>query len=228
MKKIIAKIIVCISIIFCMMPDVLNAQNNKSILMPGYDNQPYHFGFILGYNQMLLSGNSNDGTYNIAPAGGFSVGVVGNMRINKYFDLRLIPTFSIGERKLSNIGTDLDPYPTPSIIELPLQIKYKSKRNYNTSAYIIAGANYKFDMDSHKDYIDNENNPMTLILRRNDIAAEIGAGFDFYTGFFKLGIEVKMSYGLINLIYDDFINSEYTNMFDKLRSKTFQLSLTFE
>ena len=56
MKKIIAKIVVCISIIFCMMPDALNAQNKKSILMPGYDNQPYHFGFIVGYNQMLLSG----------------------------------------------------------------------------------------------------------------------------------------------------------------------------
>lgn len=226
MKKIIAKIVVCISIIFCMIPDALNAQNKKSILMPGYDNQPYHFGFIVGYNQMLLSGNSKDGTYNITPSGGFTVGVVGNMRINKYFDLRLIPTFSIGERILSNIDDNLNP--TPSIIEIPLQIKYKSKRNYNTSAYIIAGANYKIDMDSHKDYTNSENDPITLILKRNDIAAEIGAGFDFYTGFFKLGIEVKMSYGLINLIYDKYMNSDFTNMFDKLRSKTFQLSLTFE
>ena len=66
----------------------------------------------------------------------------------------------------------------------------------------------------------------TAVVQKHDIAAEVGAGFDFYTGYFKLGIELKMSYGLLNVAKND--NYMYTNSFDSLRNKTFQLSFTFE
>ena len=65
-----------------------------------------------------------------------------------------------------------------------------------------------------------------LNINRHDLAAEIGAGFDFYTGYFKLGVEIKMSYGLLNVTKDE--NYMFTNSFENLKNKAFQLSFTFE
>lgn len=259
-----------------MIPDLLNAQKRRPSNMPLYDEEPYHYGFILGYNQMLLSINyvddfqniihspselpSNDvlpgvnddflnsefKVYDINPqmTHGFTVGIVGNLRLARQLDLRLIPSLSFGERKITYqiASLDIDPITEEIIsetvksisstthstfVEFPLHLKYRSKRLNNTAAYVIAGANYKIDMASQKKNYDESNGrPKTLNIKRHDIAAEVGAGFDFYTGYFKLGIELKMSYGLLNIAKNE--NYMFTNSFDNLRNKTFQLSLTFE
>ena len=241
-----------------------------------YDMQPYHFGFIIGLNQMSYSINYKDdyqiighesteypsqsdtyynqsATYyvrSITPIfePGFTVGVVGNLRLGKYFDLRLIPSLSFGSRTMEykffrfipNTDKDVMPYNTvkksifSTFVELPLQIKCKSKRYNNIAAYVIAGGNFKIDLASQKksqvDITNAQGETITVTdnirVKRVDIAAEIGTGFDFYTHFFKFGIEAKMCFGLLNvmdpqgLIYDSSING--------LHNRMFQLSMTFE
>lgn len=275
MKRIKKILLVCICLLFCITPELSKAQSKSPLNMPQYDNELYHYGFILGYNQMLFSINyvnnfqnvihspselpsneilsGTDDLFSSSPfkvydintqmTHGFTVGIVGNLRLSKYFDLRLIPSLSFGERKITYNIVSLQENPIEgnineihkeitstthsTFVEFPLHIKYRSKRNYNTAAYIIAGANYKIDMASQKKNYDETNGkPKTLSVNRHDIAAEIGAGFDFYTGYFKLGVELKMSYGLFNVAKDE--NFMYSNSFDSLRNKTFQLSFTFE
>ena len=275
MMKNILKFLLCLSIIICVTPNSLKAQKKGPLNLPFYDNEPYHYGFILGYNQMLLSINyiddyqnvihpstelpSNDvlpGTndiflgsdfkvYNINPqmTHGFTVGIVGNLRLANHFDLRLIPSLSFGERKIiyqimslqkdlvsdeiTEVPRSITSTTHSTFVEFPLQVKFRSKRFYNSAAYIIAGANYKIDMASQKkNYDADSGRPKTLSVNRHDIAAEVGAGFDFYTGYFKMGIELKMSYGLLNVARND--NYMFTNSFDSLKNKTFQLSFTFE
>lgn len=275
MKKNIIKSLICICALIFMAPNILNAQSRGPLNMPRYDDEPYHFGFILGYNQMLLSIdyidnyqniihspnelpssdilpgtndiflNSNFKVTDINPqmTHGFSVGIVGNLRLAKYFDLRLIPTLSFGERRImykivslqedpingsiTKVTKNINSTTHSTFIEFPLQVKYRSKRYNNSAAYIIAGANYKIDMASQKKYYDETSGrPKALSINRHDLAAEVGAGFDFYTGYFKLGVELKMSYGLLNVAKKD--NYMFTNSFDNLRNKTFQLSFTFE
>lgn len=275
MKKNIIKSLICICALIFMAPNILNAQSRGPLNMPRYDDEPYHFGFILGYNQMLFSIdyidnyqniihspnelpssdilpgtndiflNSNFKVTDINPqmTHGFSVGIVGNLRLAKYFDLRLIPTLSFGERRImykivslqedpingsiTEVTKNINSTTHSTFIEFPLQVKYRSKRYNNSAAYIIAGANYKIDMASQKKYYDETSGrPKALSINRHDLAAEVGAGFDFYTGYFKLGVELKMSYGLLNVAKKD--NYMFTNSFDNLRNKTFQLSFTFE
>lgn len=268
-------IIASICLLFFMMPLTSKAQKKGPMNIPQYDSEPYHYGFILGYNQMLFSINYVDNYQNILhspnelPSGeiltgttdaflnspfkvydidpqmthGFTVGIVGNLRLAKYFDLRLIPSLSFGERKIiySIVSLQEDPIEGTinevnktisstthsTFVEFPLQVKYRSKRNHNTAAYIIAGANYKIDMASQKKkYDETSGKPKMLNINRHDLAAEIGAGFDFYTGYFKLGVEIKMSYGLLNVTKDE--NYMFTNSFENLKNKAFQLSFTFE
>lgn len=253
--------LICICFLACITPKNANAQNKKPLNIPLYHDRPYHYGFILGYNQMLFSIDYIDNfqtnphlpselpsnisgidyklpftvnDINVLMTNGFTVGIVGNLRLGKYFDLRLIPSLSFGERTIrySIVQPDNSEVKTitsnthSTFVEFPLQIKYRSKRNYNSAAYIIAGANYKIDMASQKNNYDDNNKPKNISTRRHDIAAEVGVGFDFYTGYFKLGVEVKMSYGLLDIAKDkDFM---YSSSFDSLRNKCFQLSFTFE
>ena len=63
-------------------------------------------------------------------------------------------------------------------------------------------------------------------LNRHDVYYEIGVGFDFYFEWFKFGTELKMSYGMLDILKRE--NNIYTDGIDKLKSKIFQLSFTFE
>ena len=172
---------------------------------------------------------------------GFTVGIIGSKRLGRYFDLRFIPSLSFSERRISyNIaikGTDgsvdmrdITKSIGTTFVEFPLNIKYRSKRYNNIGAYIFGGVNPKLDLASQKDNkeTDGQGNEFinNLVTKRFDCAAEIGTGFDIYNQWFKMGIEVKMSYGFMDIVKSPaFI---YTAPIDKLRNKLFQVSFIFE
>ena len=169
-----------------------------------------------------------------APSYGFTVGIVGNLRLGRYFDLRLIPSLSFGAKNMTydyHIIWDEDfdnirEYHKNSnilatIMEFPLHIKYKSKRHDNIAAYIIGGGNPKLDFS-----FVFTSDKQRIQAKTFDFAAEIGAGFDYYTSHFKFGVEAKMSFGLINVL--DKHNNQYDSSIDGLKNRMFQVSLTFE
>jgi hypothetical protein len=131
--------------------DNVYSQKQKIINLQGYDNKPYHFGFILGSGVMLFSSNSdslNLGREIKSNGPSFSVGILGNLRLAKHFDLRLIPTLSMTSGRAiikkdsiftDNISDDAYNYFTDLILVLPLEIKARSKRYNNMAGYILSG-----------------------------------------------------------------------------------------
>ena len=269
----IKRFILLVGVMFFIIPQSLMAQTQKPQNLRTYDNEPYHFGFIIAYNNMSYAfkyidnyqitphtaaeyPNTADTYYNANATyyttkiesdaiPGFTVGVVGNLRLGKYFDLRLIPSLSFGTRTLTydfrRVLDEQSIYFTKkksifsTFMEFPLQVKYRSKRLNNVAAYIIAGGNFKIDLASQRKSQIEVNDPVTgeqmsvidnIRVKRGDIAAEIGAGFDFYTSYFKFGVEVKMGFGLINIL--DSQNLIYDSSIKSLQNRTFQVSLTFE
>ena len=243
------------------------AQRRVIHYLPKYEQEPYHFGFLLAFNQMCYTIKTVENYQNIAqpadswpngsysipntqclyvynmetlPTPGFTVGIIGSKRLGRYFDLRFIPSLSFSERRMRyNIGIkdndgniEMKAF-TKSIgttfVEFPLNIKYRSKRYNNIGAYIMGGINPKLDLASQKDNKENINGHEfinNLVTIRFDFAAELGTGFDIYNPWFKMGIEVKMSYGMLDIVKNEaFI---YTAPIDKLRNKLFQVSLLFE
>lgn len=240
----------------------VHAQRRVVMNKPKYDLDPYHFGFILAANQMLLSWKPIDNynqslwqteegedlnipgatAYRITevttkPVPGFAVGIVGNLRLGNHLDLRFIPTLAFGERYVDYTveaqGMTIDSLTTvyvrksiPSTtVDFPLHLKFRSKRLNNVAAYIYTGAKYSIEMASTKK-VSSANNDVPVKVDRSDLAAEAGVGFDFYTPYFKFGTEIKMSYGIKNiLVKDEFM---YSQVLDRLNNKVFQLSFTFE
>jgi len=234
-----------------------HAQTRKLENMPTYDFAKYHFGFILAINQMHFTikpiGGLNytmfDSTaareinadsamiYSIEhqPTTGFTVGIVGNLRLSESFDLRFIPSLSFGERNLEyrflkfRDGDaeliEVDKNIPSTFVELPLNLKYKSKRLNNFRAYVLGGLNYRIDLASQAKKKQDAAEIQVKMLR-NDVYGELGVGFDFYFEWFKFGTELKMSYGVLDMVKRE--GNIYTDGIDKLRSKIFQLSFTFE
>ena len=234
-----------------------NAQRRKVLNLPTYNQQPYHFGFILGINHMLFAIKPVDNLANIkwdpdqspdvfgdsmyvynvtsSPTPGFSVGILANLRLGRFTDLRFIPTLAFGERLLNYnilryrngepLFVEIQKSITSTIVEIPLEFRYKSKRVNNVGAYVLGGLKYSLDLASQKKENGGEANA-TVKLHRNDLSAEVGVGFEFYTTYFKFGTEVKMGYGLRNLIIPE--DNIYSGSIDQLRSKIFLLSFTFE
>lgn len=233
------------------------AQKRKVLNLQNYDQQPYHFGFILAANEMSFSIKPVDNlptikwsqeqspdifadslyVYEVTSQGtpGFSIGILGNLRLGKFTDLRFVPTLSFGERMLNySILSYKDGEPslidveksiTSTMLEFPLFVKYRSKRLNNFAAYVTGGLKYTLDLASQKK--DDQNlNDVTVKINKHDMMAEVGVGFDFYTNYFKFGTEIRMGYGLVNMIKHE--GNLYTDSIERLNSKIFLLSFTFE
>lgn len=175
------------------------------------------------------------------PTPGFSVGILANLRLGRNTDLRFIPSLLFGERILNyeilryktnsqtgeveKLLIGIQKSITSTIIEVPLEFRYKSKRVNNFRAYVLGGIKYSLDLASQKKTEDEEVSS-TVKLRRSDFAIETGVGFEFYTTYFKFGTELKMGYGLRDLIIPE--DNIYSGSIDQLHSKVFLLSFTFE
>lgn len=259
------------------------AQRQKVIYLQKYNNEPYHFGFLLGVNFMDYSLHTVENYQNeihrksqfshqiedvtgfqdaqfdhfqiinaeSRTTPGFSVGVIGDKRLGDYFNLRICPTLSLSSKYVyyeallydsdnNIIAKKLivgdDDYSVKSndqlatFLEMPILIKYRSKRYNNIGAYLIAGVNPKLYLASRKTKINADGHPALLQTNRTDLALEIGAGFDIYNQWFKMGVEIKMSFGLINVLKTDSLSMDYIyNIpFNDVRNKQLQLSFTFE
>lgn len=241
-----------------LLPTHAHAQKRGVMNLPTYNNAPYHFGFILALNQMNFTLKMKDGfekvTYdslqspdiyadslhllNVSsnPTMGFTVGIVGNLRMSRYFDLRFIPSLAFGERYLDYSVLayiqdeptliDIRKSVTSAHIDFPFHIRYRSKRSHNFGAYVFGGGKYVLDLAATRADKREKDNETLVKLIQNDIAAEVGVGIEFYNAWFKFGIEAKMSYGLFNLLRSE--ENIYTGGIEDLRSKIWQLSFSFE
>lgn len=226
---------------------------------PRYDKKKYHFGFYLGANQMLYNikmkpGFTNftyyqeqvpeinaDSAYlrNAEPNAqlGFTIGIVSDLRLGKYFNLRFTPELLFSERRINY--TMLTYYRSvPQIVSIekkvpsthlnfPFYLKYKGVRLHNARPYVFIGIKFVMDLAAQAGKEEDVTEQDVVVkLYRSDIAFEAGVGFDFYFNWFKMGTELRMSYGMKNLLKNE--DNIYTDPIESIHSKIFQLIFTFE
>ncbi|MCO6500600.1 MAG: PorT family protein [Vicingus serpentipes] len=211
--------------------------------LPKFDHRFIHFGFLIGGNSAnfvlerlppTVIGADTLTVLEPNSASGFNLGIVSAMHFNQYFSLRFTPNLAFSSRSLEytfqtqkgekKYIKDIE----STLINFPLNIKYKSARVNNFSAYVIFGAAYSLDLAANAGSENLSTNPNDVIvkLKRDDYMGQLGFGTDFYLQYFKFGIELKMSYGIRDLLGHD--NTAFSSPIEQLRSKMFLLSLTFE
>lgn len=197
----------------------LHAQERKVENRPYTDLRPVHFGVLLGAHlqdvefentgwQMITPEEGGTGAQEIITCDadqwspGFNVGVMADMRLNKYFSLRFTPMLHFGAKHIKfyrpAAGADMEGYVQPyttqemknTYLALPLNIKFASERMNNHRPYIMAGIDPVINL--------NSKNQEFIRLNKSDVFLEIGLGWERYLPFFKFAPELKFCYSLTN------------------------------
>lgn len=218
----------------------LAAQEPKVQNRPYIDQRKFHYGFLLGLhiqdieleNNGFIDPETGEQWYaeidNYSP--GFTVGVLGDLRLNKYFSLRLLPSIHFGQKHAvyheQRSGADSTQVFKSTYISVPIDVKFSAPRYNNFRPYLIAGINPMIDLTARKHD--------ALRLKPFDLYLEVGFGCDLYLPFFKLVPEIKFSFGLLNIINkdrSDLIDNtlmKYTNSVNGGRSNMIVLTFNFE
>lgn len=222
-----------------LLPVSLKAQFNQGSNVNYLDFQakPYYFGITLGYNQSNFRiyhskdfiRNDSFATVESVNGPGFNLGIVSNLKIGEFFDIRFLPTLSFVERTLrySPAGSNgrIITRPIESVlVEMPFQVRYKSAPYHDFRVFVIAGIKYSYDVASDS---RTRQSAGLVKIAPTDFQIEYGAGIQFFFPYFIFSPELKISQGLNNmLIYNDRL--EQSNVLEKVLSRCLTLSVHFE
>tara|TARA_Y200000002_G_C22477219_1_gene577210 strand:- start:72 stop:800 length:729 start_codon:yes stop_codon:yes gene_type:complete len=223
-----------------------NTHFSQGTNLPGFDDKPFHFGFALSVNQSsnyisrstsweFSNDSLNELIVNAKP--GFTLGVISSINLNENCKLRFaIPSLSFQERILSY--TYLDPSGGESIkylkslqpvyLDFPALIKFRTDRINNYAVYGITGLRFGIDMasDIEAENIGLPREEQIVKLKKTDFGFEVGGGFDFFLQYFKLGLELKLGVGMVDIHQNE--ETHFDNPIEALRSKVWTFSITFE
>ena len=241
-------------IILCCCALTASAQQDRIVQHKPYiDLRPMHFGILVGMHLQDIEFN------NVGPhlmpdesgvmqnqnivceadkwVAGFSVGVLGELRLHENFSLRVTPTMHFGAKHLTFINMNKKDERGDYIretqdlkntyISVPIDIKFAAPRWNNHRPYIMAGVNPMFNLTGGDQDI--------VRLKRVNTMLEIGMGCDFYLPFFKLIPELKFCFGLGNALDTGHVNElrdenlkAYAGSVDSAKSKMIVLTFYFE
>ena len=121
---------------------------------------------------------------------GFSVGLVGEMRISDHLALRSTPAMHFGDKRVvyreAGTGEVYRQSVKSTYMSVPVDVKFSAERYNNYRPYMLAGVNAMYDLTSKR--------RQAIRLNRFDCYLEVGAGCDFYLPFFKFIPELKFCY----------------------------------
>ena len=215
----------------------------RIINLPNFDKKPIHYGYFLGLNQYDFKFEYINNFYkelnykdiSVIPKTGFVVGLIGDIRINEYLNLRFEPGLYYSSRELKypefpefTKESDQRREIKSTYIHLPLLIKVSAKRINNFKPFVIAGISTDFNLSSNQ---KNRNDNAGNIFRVTDqnLNYELGLGFDFYLYYFKFSPSLRGIFSFQNeLIPDADPTSPWTGKINKMLSRGIAVIITFE
>lgn len=233
MKRIL---LILIALSFALLAE---SQTRKLERRPYADQKRVHFGFSLGVNmqnlRLVANGQPDEnGEVWLAEvpsfSPGFNVGLLCDLYLCPYLNLRFTPAFIFGNKTVTFRGeysgeerkTDVK----SNYIQAPIELKYSAKRINNYRPYIMVGVAPTFDVSKKRGDL--------LRLKTYDTYLEVGLGCDIYYQYFKFIPELKFCFGLqdiLNRKREDLLDQteyKYTAALDRVSSKMIVLTFFFE
>ncbi len=228
-------------ILFCLLSMVLlctiaKAQFNERpvINLENIDEPFLNWGYFLGLNQYDFKFEYKNDIDDVLvdKAFGFNVGLIGEMRINKYLDLRFEPGLHYNLRTLGFPGFDTENNAIREVkstyINFPLLLKVSTKRLGNWKPFLIGGLSTAMNLGSNQDALD-DNSSGTFRMKKSMFAYEMGFGIEFYTEYFKFSPSIRGVFALNDeLVPDNNPNSPWTGNIEAMRTRGLFINFTFE
>ncbi len=216
---------------------ISNAQFNEDPILniENYDQKLLNWGYYLGFNQYDFIFEYNDNVPQdvlVDKSLGFNVGLIGELRLNKFLDLRFEPGLFFNSRTLGFPGFT-DPIDAirevrSTYINFPLLLKVSTLRLGNWKPFIIGGVSASLNLGSNEDSLD-DNSSGTFRLKSNVYNYEIGFGIEFYTEYFKFSPSIRGVFAISDeLVPDNDPNSPWTGNIGSLKTRGIFINFTFE
>jgi hypothetical protein len=205
---------------------VINLENEDEPLL--------NWGYFLGFNQYDFKFDyKNDARHILVDKTfGFNVGLIGEMRINEFLDVRFEPGLLYNSRTLGFPGfteeNDAIREVKSTYINFPLLLKVNTRRIGNWKPFLIGGASTSLNLGSNEDSLD-DNSGGTFRMKKMVYNYELGFGIDFYLEYFKFTPSIRGVFALSDeLVPDNDPNSPWTGNIDAMRTRGLFINFTFE
>lgn len=205
--------------------------NNRNYL----EERRWSWGYYLGFNSLDFKIDRIEEsepvlvTKNI----GFNVGLIGNVKINNYIDLRLEPGVIFSNRNFdfTQFGDDEVARlreTRSSYVYVPLVVKFSTKRLNNFKPFVTGGIAYAHNLSSNESN-PSDNSAGQFRLKTANYFYEVGFGIDFYLEYFKFTPSIKGIFGINDeLIKDQNPDSPWTGNLDDLTTRGIFINFTFQ
>lgn len=203
------------------------------------DNKRWSWGYYLGFNTYDFDFDYKK--YNPSPSTGkdfyvektlgFNVGLVGSLKLNHNFDLRLEPGVSFNTRNFIALKSDQDDTfreINSTYVHIPLLVKFNADRLNNFRPFVLAGVSTSLNLSSNENNPD-DNSAGQFRMKTNSFYYEVGVGIDFYLYYFKFSPSLRGVFAINDeLVPDASPNSLYTGNVDQMRTRGVFLNFTFQ
>ena len=199
-----------------------------------YDNFFLNWGYFLGFNQydFKFEYKKDTGDILVNKSLGFNVGLIGEIRINKFLDLRFEPGLYYNARILEFPGftskNDALRKVKSTYINFPILLKVSAKRIGNWKPFLIGGVSTAINLGSNENNID-DNSSGIFRMKKSGFSYELGFGIDFYTEYFKFSPSIRGIFTIGDeLVRDNNPNSLWTGNIEGMRARGVFINFTFE
>lgn len=237
----------------------VNAQFRSRDVMDRYtdfDDQKFSWGYYLGVNYFDMKihpntqGLSASSRYliDVDTKPGFTVGLIGKMKIHDYVDLRLEPAMYFVQRDLKfknvqkmiddEIANGVEPTFTEkdvnrnvksTYLDFPLLLNVHGDRWNNTRPYLQAGVSWLVNLQSNEKK-EQDNSEQIFRMKTHNFSYQLEAGIEIYFKRFKMTPSVKGIFFFNNeLVADNEGTPPYwAGAIKSISSRAFAFSIKFE
>ncbi|PQB03710.1 porin family protein [Aureitalea marina] len=207
--------------------------------MENFDKRRYTWGYFLGFNSLDFKFRYDQDRNDVSNTDvqvesqvGFNVGLIGDLRINNYINLRLEPGMVFAQRNLRFPGfaeeRDELREVKSTYIHIPLLVKFSTKRMNNFKPFIIGGVSTSINLSS------NESNPQDnsagqFRMTSSTYYYEMGIGVDLYLYYFKFTPSIRGVFAMSDeLVPDVDPNSPWTGNIASMATRGIFINFTFQ
>jgi hypothetical protein len=209
--------------------------NEKPVLnLQTEDQKLVNWGYFLGFNQYDFKFEYKNDLPDVlvSKSFGFNVGLIGELRLNEFLDLRFEPGLFYTGRELGFPGFATENEAIREVrstyISFPLLLKVSTRRLGNWKPYVIGGAGMALNLGSNENSPD-DNSSGTFRMKRQVYNYEVGFGIDFYLEYFKFSPSIRGVFALTDeLVRDEDPASPWTSNIASMKTRGIFVNFTFE
>ncbi len=202
--------------------------------LENFDKVNVYWGYFLGFNSYGFKidyKSLQPADVQVESTSGFNVGLVGDFRLQEYFNLRFEPGLYYTQRNLMypNFTKQLDAYREvkSTYIHFPLLLKFSALRTGNVRPYLEAGISRTLNLGSNSNSTE-DNLQQRFRMKTWTSNYELGFGIDLYLEYFKFSPSIRGVFGMEDeLIRDNDPNSPWTSNIESIKTRAILINFTF-